>query len=201
MNRSFKFIAEVMGFWMALPFLVWYRVEAALRDRSAALESCSQALSLLPGLPGQFIRRAFYRRTLARCSSTCVISFGVLFSDPLAEIGEHVYIGPNCDIGRAIIEDDVLLGSGVHILSGKRRHGIEDLSKPIRLQEGQLQSVRIGKGSWVGNGAIIMADVGPDAVVGAGSVVTRAVEARSIVAGNPATLIRRRGENQRGSAS
>jgi acetyltransferase-like isoleucine patch superfamily enzyme len=199
MKRFLKSIAEAIGLWMALPFLFWYWAEAALRGRRAALESCSQALSLIPGVPGLYIRRAFYRRTLARCSPTCVISFGVLFSDPLAQIGENVYIGPNCDIGRAIIEDDVLLGSGVHILSGKRQHFIEDLSKPIRLQGGQFHRVRIGRGSWVGNGAIIMADVGQDAVVGAKSVVTKAVEARSIVAGNPAKLICRREEAGHGA--
>jgi acetyltransferase-like isoleucine patch superfamily enzyme len=192
MRRFLKSIAEAISLLMALPFLLWYWAEAALRGRRAALESCSQALSLMPGLPGVYIRRAFYRRALARCSPTCVISFGVLFSDPLAQIGENVYIGSNCDIGRAIIEDDVLLGSGVHILSGKRQHLIDDPSRPIRLQGGQFHEVRIGRGSWIGSGAIIMADVGPDAVVGANSVVTRAVEAKSIVAGNPARLIRKR---------
>ena len=50
----------------------------------------------------------------------------------------------------------------------------------------------IGQDTWVGNGAIIMASVGRKCVVGAGSVVTHDVEDLSVVAGNPARLIRKR---------
>ena len=52
--------------------------------------------------------------------------------------------------------------------------------------------VRIGAGSWVGSGAIIMANVGPECIIGAGSVVTRDVPARVLAAGVPARVIRSR---------
>ena len=53
----------------------------------------SQAFSLIPGLTGVFLRRAFYRLTLHRCMADAWIGFGTVFSHPSAEIGRSVYIG------------------------------------------------------------------------------------------------------------
>jgi acetyltransferase-like isoleucine patch superfamily enzyme len=89
---------------------------------------------------------------------------------------------------------DVLVAAGVHIPSGPATHQIDDLSRPIREQGRAEQLVRIGAGAWIGEAAVIMADVGADAVVGAGAVVTRPVPPRAIVAGVPAKIIRFRGD-------
>lgn len=192
MKRLFKKLAEWVAALFALPFYLWFRIESALGGGKSAFEGASQAVSLIPGNFGNYIRRAFYRWTLDGCSPDCQISFGVLFSHQQAQIGANVYIGPHCDIGRAIIEDDVLLGSNVHLLSGKRQHFAGDISQPIRLQGGEFNEVRIGSGAWLGNGAIVMANVGKHAIVGAGAVVTADVEDYAVVAGNPATLVRKR---------
>jgi acetyltransferase-like isoleucine patch superfamily enzyme len=52
--------------------------------------------------------------------------------------------------------------------------------------------VRIGADCWIGGGAIIMADVGPNTIIGAGAVVTRAIPANVIAAGVPARVIKNR---------
>jgi virginiamycin A acetyltransferase len=52
--------------------------------------------------------------------------------------------------------------------------------------------VRIGSGTWVGAGAVIMADVGRGSIVGAGAVVTKPVPDRVLAAGVPARVIRSR---------
>jgi virginiamycin A acetyltransferase len=192
MRERVKCFGRMLALCGALPFYLCFRLTGMLLGPAIAFEDMSQAISLLPGTMGAYIRRAFYARTLAECSQTCVISFGALFSDQRARVGENVYIGPRCDIGYAILEDDVLLGSGVHILSGKRQHFIDDLTRPIRVQGGEMQKVRVGSGAWVGNGAILMADVGRHTVVGAGAVVTADTEAYVIVGGNPARVIRER---------
>jgi acetyltransferase-like isoleucine patch superfamily enzyme len=54
--------------------------------------------------------------------------------------------------------------------------------------------VRVGQGAWIGNGAIVMADVGRDAIVGAGAVVTTPIPDRAIAVGVPARVIRTRGD-------
>jgi acetyltransferase-like isoleucine patch superfamily enzyme len=50
--------------------------------------------------------------------------------------------------------------------------------------------VKIGAGSWVGEGAIIMADVGAHSIVSSGAVVIHATPDRVLVGGNPARVIR-----------
>jgi acetyltransferase-like isoleucine patch superfamily enzyme len=160
------------------------------RDR--ALEGSTQAWALVPGLIGQYLRRAFLARTLRYCARTATIEFGSLFSSASASIGERAYIGPRCHLGWAVIEDDALLAAGVHVPSGARTHAIDDLSVPIREQPRVKTAVRVGRGSWIGSGAIVMADVGRDAVVAAGAVVTRPLPDATISGGVPARVLRHR---------
>jgi virginiamycin A acetyltransferase len=174
------------------PFLLWHWLWALLIGPDRALEGSSEALSLLPGLAGQYLRRAFLAWMLAECHPTAVICFGVLFSKAGARIGPNVYIGPRCHIGLVHIERDALLAAGVHVTSGARTHGIDDPSRPIREQEGSATLVRIGAGAWVGSAAIVMADVGRDTVVGAGAVVTKALPDGVVAAGVPARVLRSR---------
>jgi acetyltransferase-like isoleucine patch superfamily enzyme len=129
---------------------------------------------------------------MTRCDSECVIFFGTLFSQVDTEIGRGVYIGPNCNIGRSTIGDHCTLGSNVHVLSGKRQHNFGSVEIPIQEQGGIFEKVSIGEDTWIGNSALIMANIGKKCIIGAGSVVTKEVEAFSIVAGNPAKLIKKR---------
>lgn len=175
-----------------LPALISFWIRSALMGADRAIEGSSQALGLIPGLLGQFMRRAFYARALARCHASATIEFGVLFSRAGAEIDEHVYIGPRCHIGLVHLERDVLLGPAVQIPSGARTHGTSDASSPIREQAGVRTRLRIGAGTWIGAGAIVLADVGRDAVVGAGAVVTEAIPDRVLAAGVPARVIKPR---------
>ena len=92
-----------------------------------------------------------------------------------------------CEIG-----DDVLFGSGVHVLSGTKQHHIDDPDTPINAQGGVFERVKIGANSWIGNGAKIMADVGEGCVIGAGSVVTKPIPDFTIAVGNPAKVVRSR---------
>lgn len=154
--------------------------------------STSQLLSLFPGKSGSYLRKAALNRIITLCSRDCLVSFGVLLSQQDTEIHEGVYIGPQCNIGRCRIERNCLLGSGVHIMSGKKQHNFEDLDKPIREQGGIFDKVVIGEDTWIGNGALIMANVGRKCVVAAGAVVTQDVEDYSVVAGNPARIIKKR---------
>ncbi|HYE85591.1 MAG TPA: DapH/DapD/GlmU-related protein, partial [Vicinamibacterales bacterium] len=157
-----------------------------------ALEGSTQAWALMPGLAGQYLRRAFLSRTLRSCARSATIEFGTLFSSAAASIGERAYVGPRCHLGWAVIEDNALLAAGVHVPSGSRTHGIDDLTMPIRDQATQKTPVRIGAGSWIGSAAIVMADVGRDAVVAAGAVVTRPIPDYAIAGGVPARVLRHR---------
>ena len=50
-------------------------------------------------------------------------------------------------IGQVIIKDDVLIGSNVDILSGRRQHAFDDLDRPIKDQAAQLETILIGRSS------------------------------------------------------
>lgn len=187
LKRGFNAVSVVL----VLPFVALYallRLVAGGRSDSL-FQAFSQFFSLGPGLPGDYLRRAFYRLTIDSCADECSIQFGTIFSTSAVGIGYGVYVGANCNIGHCIIGDDTLLGSNVTVLSGKRQHNFARLDIPIRFQGGDYRSVSIGRDVWIGNGAIVLDDVGDQAVVAAGAVVVKPVEARTIVGGNPASVI------------
>jgi acetyltransferase-like isoleucine patch superfamily enzyme len=194
--RSFRVIVKLILRLVALacasPFIASYYLKALVIGFDRSLEGSTQMLSLVPGLPGRYLRVAFLRCALAHCDASAAVEFGTLFSQAMARIGPNVYIGPRCQIGWADIGADVLIASGVHIPSGADIHGTADLDVPIREQEGAPRVVRIGANSWIGSAAVVMADVGEQSVVGAGSVVTRPLPARVMAAGVPAKVIRER---------
>jgi len=120
------------------------------------------------------------------------VGSATIFSKAGTRIEEKVYIGPHCHIGWVHIERDVLIAAGVHIPSGPMTHGTADPAKRIQDQSGLLQQIRIGAGTWIGSGAVIMADVGCDSVIGAGAVVTKPIPDRVLAAGVPARVLRNR---------
>jgi virginiamycin A acetyltransferase len=190
MKSVAKSFARALALLAVLPALGSFHLRAALMGRDRALEGSTQWLGLIPGLLGEYLRRAFLAQTLAECAPTATIGFGVLFSRAGARIGEQVYIGPRCHIGLAHIGRDALLAAGVHVPSGARTHGTEDAGKAIRDQETTYSVVRIGEGTWIGSAAVVMADVGPHAVIGAGAVVSKPLPGWVVAAGVPARVVR-----------
>jgi acetyltransferase-like isoleucine patch superfamily enzyme len=116
------------------------------------------------------------------------------------EIQKNARVGTRCKISShtfvcegVTIEDNVFVGHNVAF--------INDTYPRATVQEGKLQTEKdwkvettlIRKGASIGSGATILANVtvGENAIVGAGSVVTRDVPANTIVAGNPARVLRK----------
>jgi acetyltransferase-like isoleucine patch superfamily enzyme len=116
------------------------------------------------------------------------------------EIQKNAVVGKNCKISShtficegVTIEDDVFIGHGVTF--------INDSYPRATTSDGQLQTEAdwtvertvVKRGASVGSGATILANVtiGENAIVGAGSMVTKDVPANTIVAGNPAHPLRR----------
>lgn len=192
MRDSLKAAAHAVATLLVLPSIVSWWIRSRVIGRDRALEGSTQAWALVPGLIGQYLRRAFLAHALAGCARTATIEFGTIFSSASARIGDGAYIGPSCHLGWALIENDVLLAAGVHVPSGGRTHGIADPTTPIRDQPALKAPVRIGAGSWIGSAAVVMADVGRDAVVGAGAVVVKPIPDRTIAGGVPARVLRHR---------
>jgi virginiamycin A acetyltransferase len=194
MRSALKAVAHAIC-WVVVTPSVWsWALRSQIVGADRALEASTQAWALLPGLSGQYLRRAFLSRTLPRCARSATIEFGTIFSSASATIADNAYVGPRCHLGFVHIERDALLAAGVHVPSGAHTHGTEDLSIPIREQPGAKTAVRIGEGAWIGSAAIVLADVGHDTIVGAGAVVTRPLPGLVVSGGVPARIISHRSE-------
>jgi len=117
----------------------------------------------------------------------CTINNGV--GDVL--IGKRSRIGmSNVLIGPVTIGNDVILAQNI-VMSGLN-HGYEDITIPIYKQPVTRKKITVGDEAWIGANAVVVAGVtiGKHPVVAPGSVVTRDVPPFSIVAGNPAKVIK-----------
>lgn len=192
MNFFLKQLLFTLSALLIAPITILYFAFTVILNKDALLTTTSQILCLIPGKLGVYLRGGFFRFSFKYCSPDAVISFMVLFSQADTEIAKGVYIGPQSNIGLCSIGSNTLLGSGVHVMSGKGQHNFADLNTPIKDQGGTFQKISIGKNCWLGNGAMIMANIGEGCIVGAGSVVIHDIPAYSIVAGNPAKIIKSR---------
>lgn len=189
---SIKAVARAAATLAASPFLLSFWLRAAILGRDRALEGSSQTLALFPGLLGRYLRQAFLSHTIAACHHTVVVEFGTLFSQTGARLDERVYIGPRCHLGLVHLEPFVMLAAGVHVTSGAHVHQHSRPDQPIQLQPTARQLVRVGEGSWIGSGAVVMADIGRNTIVGAGAVVTHPIPDGVVAAGVPARVLRQR---------
>ncbi|WP_456433721.1 acyltransferase [Thermosulfuriphilus sp.] len=168
-----------------LPWLSW-RLERLFFSQNRLYLFWAQALALIPGLPGAFLRRAYYWLVFPECSWEWEIGFGAFFSQPWAVVKKGVYIGPYSILGKTILEEGVLVASRVSIPSGRRQHRRLPDGSLSPAEEDVFETIRIGKYAWIGESAVVMAEVGRRATVAAGAVVTRPVPDDTVVAGNPA---------------
>src|SRR3712207_6341386 len=91
---------------------------SAFGRMTPAFHFFAQAFAQLPGLPGNFLRAAFYRLTLTECSQDVTIAYGTFFSRQHARVATNVSIGSYCVIGRATIGEGSQISSHVQIPSG-----------------------------------------------------------------------------------
>lgn len=190
---NLKILARVLGTVLAWPYLATYMMNRLVLDRARAFSYASECVARVPGLLGVCTRQAFYRRVLARVGRDVHFGFMSVLSKPQATIGDRVYIGRFCVLGDVDLGDDVMLGDGVQVLSGRRQHGAGPVGgQPVRENAQQFQRVSIGAGAWLGANAVVMNDVGQRAVVGAGAVVVKPVPAETRVGGVPAQELAQR---------
>jgi acetyltransferase-like isoleucine patch superfamily enzyme len=192
MKKFVKKLVQIIALVLVFPLYALMFLCELLVKTDEPFQGFSQFLSLFPGVPGNYFRQQFYRLALVSCSNDCCIEFGTCFSQRGTELGRRVYIGANCSIGLCRIDDDVMLGSNVDIISGKKQHLFESLDIPMREQGGELDKIVIGEDCWLGNSSVIMANIGKKSIVAAGSVVVKEVPPFNIVGGNPARILRSR---------
>ena len=166
--------------------------DAELQREAATTQAWLARYNAATGAPGAPARHALLAERMAgvgagsvvRAPFHCDYGFNI-------RLGAGVFINFNCvilDVVEVTIGDQTQIASGVQILAadhprdaGLRRAGLE-LGRPVH----------IGRNVWIGAGALVLPGVriGDDAIVGAGSVVTRDVQAGATVGGNPARQLK-----------
>ncbi len=149
----------------------------------------AQIFAQMPGLPGDYLRIAYYHLTLTEASLSARIQFGSFFAHPQARMQAHVYVGSYCILGHTDIGERTHIASGVQIPSGRRQHSRGEDGHIQGSEQGSFSMVTIGKDCWIGAGAIVMADVGAASTIGAGSVVTKPIPAGCVAVGSPARVL------------
>ncbi len=192
MKAAIKLTLNFISQILVLPFAVICKLEEKLLPGNAEtlFTACAQIMAVLPGLPGSFLRRAFYSLTLESCSAHCHIGFGSIFSHRSANIEQHVYIGNYVLLGSVHIGEHSLIGSRASILNGEALHELDDDGRWTAYSADRLSQVSIAKNVWIGEACLIMADIGRGSMVGAGSVVTSKIKPHILVAGNPARFVK-----------
>jgi acetyltransferase-like isoleucine patch superfamily enzyme len=188
--RAVVATANVLAMILTLPCWLTARAEAAAGSGDDFYILWAQMLAGIPGFPGILLRRAYYRRMLAHCSARSVIGYGAVFTHRGATIEDHVYVGPYALVGRAHLREGSLIGSRASLVSaGLHHHPLPDGSWGTA-DRNSLQAIIIGPHAWIGEAAVVLADVLPGAMVAAGAVVSSPVGSGIMVAGNPARFVR-----------
>ena len=153
----------------------------------------------LPGPPnplarlGHATRRVLARSLFRKFGQDVIIGKGVDFNSGIEiEIGSHSNIGQGSWIAR-----DTIFGS--HVMTGREiitfsfNHRTDLNGIPFNMQGvTDRRPVIIGNNVWIGARAIILPGVrvGDNSVIGAGAIVTKSFPPNSVIAGNPATIVR-----------
>jgi len=137
-------------------------------------------------------RRSILEQLLGQIGQTSIIEppFYCVYGQNI-HLGDHVFLNVLCtilDCNEVRIGHHVMIGPNVqiytaaHLLGAEPRNQGLEVAKPITIEDNV----------WIGGGAILLPGVrvGRNAVVGAGAVVPRDVPANTVVAGNPARVIR-----------
>ncbi len=181
-----------------------------LRNRYSVSEFLDNIYSLIMTKftiqQARFIRRPVYIRGGASISGGKGLTTGRFCRFDLPGNKKTLHIGNNCQMGdmthivayeKVIIGDNVLIASKCFI--SDTSHGNykgDHQSAPEEIPEKRplfMKPVRIGNNVWIGENVVILlgSTIGDGCIVGANSVVTKSIEANSIVVGVPATIIKK----------
>ena len=191
-HAAAKAVADAVALVLTFPCAVTCWIESRFGPHAETIFGFwTHVFALLPGPPGLALRRAFYRHTLEGCAASFFIGFGALFTHRKVTVEESVYVGVFALIGSAWLRKGALIGSRASLLSGPSLHEPDANGGWLPADLSRLQKIEVGEKAWIGEGAVVMANVGAGSMVAAGAVVSAPVPPGVVVGGNPARFVKR----------
>ena len=141
-------------------------------------------------LPSSRVKNFLLRRFGARIGNGVVIKPHVRIKFPWRlVVGDHCWIGQDVwidNLATTHLENNICISQGAYLCTGSHDHRSSEFDLITR-------PIQIADGAWIGARAIVLPGVtiGSEAVIAAGAVVNRDVEASVLAAGNPAAVVQR----------
>jgi acetyltransferase-like isoleucine patch superfamily enzyme len=179
-------IIYAICFVVLIPFFIFSRL------RLASFLTLNTILGTVPGWPGMFLRRVWYKLNLRECGKNLYVDYGGVFRTRKAKVGDNVYVGRRCLVGNVHMGNNITISHQSFIMSSKSQHGLSR-SKPHTQQiKKNLGQTKIGDDVWVCLNSVVASDLSKGTIVGANSYVNKVFDEYSIIAGSPAKLIKKR---------
>lgn len=167
-------------------------------------------LRMLLAYPKRLFNGISFRATVVDCKIDKTSKIEHHANIRYSSVGRYTYMAARsgavyANIGSfCSIASNVGIGGGAHMLDGVSTSPIFNKGRNIfgknfaNIEFSPYKTTTVGNDVWIGNRAMIMQGVtiGDGAVIGAGSIVTKDVEPYTIVAGNPARVIRKRFDDE-----
>lgn len=148
----------------------------------------------IQGKKGLLLRYILFSTLVKRCGVNVSIKEGTfLLNLDQIECGSNISIHEMCYIdgyGGIVIGDNVSISHSCSLISFD--HTWDDETSPIKYNYSKKKKIIVGNDVWIGCGSRILGGVtiGNRCVVGAGAVVTKDIESKTIVGGVPAKIIK-----------
>jgi acetyltransferase-like isoleucine patch superfamily enzyme len=191
-----KRVEGLGAYVLSRPAFIRYLLLKQAVGADYALVSIGQRAARWAGRGGNLMRSALLKSVGLEIDEEVSLSYGCLITSRQASFRSRSYVGPYSIIGAAELGRDTMVADHVTVLGGRRGHHVEMLETAMRDQGGTTEFITLGEDCWIGSHAVVMANVGAHAIVGAGSVVTRPIPAYAIAVGAPARVIRDRRESR-----
>lgn len=191
MRTLIKRLLLAFGYVIAfLPILVCW-LEKMIYDKQCerCYSQCKELVAIVPTIIGQYVRLAFYQASCDSISSDVCFLLGSMVAHRETRIAARVVVGTYSIVGHADIGEEVLIGARVSLLSGKYQHGRPDQRVNGENGDEQYQMITIGKGTWIGEQAVILANVTEGCTIAAGAVVFKDAAISGTYMGNPARKV------------
>lgn len=185
-----KGLIKIVQVVLAIIFAPLFILGGIIADKINRFSDFSLIIAYIPFYFGEYIRYFYYKSLLRFVGKKVIFKFGSYCQYRDTSIGNNTLIGFFNALGEVEIGSDVLLGGYINITSGLNQHSFDISGKKIREQPGKRKRILIGSDCWIGNNALICANVHSRSVVGAGSVVIKELEGNAVFVGNPAKKLK-----------